>query len=304
MRVLITGIAGFIGSHLADRLLERGHEVTGIDNMTTGRKGNIPADVNFVYGHIANGFPLERAYAYAKPEVVYHCAANYKDPQHWQEDILTNALGTAEVVKNALRKDVRRIVYFQTSLCYGLHPDEQPISLEHPLRPSNSYAISKTCGERYIAMSGLEFVSLRLANIYGPRNLSGPIPTFYKRLVAHEPCTVASSRRDFVYVDDLIDVAVAAEGSEPGYYHVASGRDYEIQDVFNEVRDAVGSDAKPRTIPHGSDDAPTLLLDPTRTLREFGWRASTPLTEGVPEAVAWYDENGVGETYTHLSLKG
>jgi UDP-glucose 4-epimerase len=304
VRVLITGIAGFIGSHLADRLLADGHEVVGIDNLTTGRPDNVPDGANFVLGHIAQGFPLERAYSYAKPDVVYHCAANYKDPAQWQEDTATNVLGTCEVLKLALRHDVRRIVYFQTSLCYGLHPDETPIPLSHPLRPSNSYAISKTAGEQYIAMSGLEFVSLRLANIYGPRNLSGPIPTFYKRLAAGQPCTVVDTRRDFVYIDDLIRVAAAAADSTPGIYHVASGRDYTIRELYDAVADAMGATAEPAEIPRMDDDAPSLLHHAAATRREFGWKPVWKLADGVAEAVAWYEQHGVGDTYTHLTLKG
>ena len=305
MRVLITGMAGFIGSHLADRLLADGHDVVGIDNITTGRRDNLNPDANFVYGHIANGFPLERAFAYAKPEIVYHCAANYKDPLNWQEDILTNALGTAEVLKLAIRYDVRRLVYFQTALCYGLWPDEQPITPNHPLRPANSYAISKTAGERYIQMSGLDYVSLRLANIIGPRNLSGPVPTFYKRLRAGEPCTVADTRRDFVHVKDLIRLAVQAgtEGAA-GVYHVSSGSDYAIRDVHDDVAAATNIDAEPVEVPRGPDDAPTLLLDPTETEREFGWTVKYTLAHAVQDAVAWYDDHGVEDTYTHLSLKG
>ena len=306
MRVLITGMAGFIGSHLADRLLADGHDVVGIDNITTGRKDNLNPDANFVYGHIANGFPLERAFAYAKPEIVYHCAANYKDPLNWQEDILTNALGTAEVLKLAVRFDVRRLVYFQTSLCYGLWPDEQPITTGHPLRPANSYAASKVCGERYIALSGIEHVILRLANIYGPRNLSGPIPTFYRRLQAGEACTVADTRRDFVYVQDLVNLAVrtSSEG-QAGVYHVASGTDYAIRDIYRTLADLmIAGMLGPMEIPAGPDDAPTLLLDPSETHREFGWQATTPLATGIEAALDWYDAHGVEDTYTHLSLKG
>jgi UDP-glucose 4-epimerase len=185
MKVLITGGAGFIGSHLADRLLSRGDEVLVIDNYATGRRDNLTPQKRLVVmeGSIADPGLVEEAFAGFKPHVCVHAAASYKDPDNWLEDSLTNVAGTANVVQSAERNAIRRLIYFQTALCYGLHPLEQPITLDHPIRPEgSSYAISKTAGEYYIRLSGLDYISFRLANAYGPRNVSGPPPTFYQRL--------------------------------------------------------------------------------------------------------------------------
>ncbi len=117
------------------------------------------------------------------PEVVVHAAASYKDPEDWASDAATNVLGTSLVARAARRPRSGGFIYLQTALCYGLHPLEQPITLDHPILPTaSSYAISKTAGEQYVALSGLDWQSFRLANAYGPRNLSGPLPTFYSRL--------------------------------------------------------------------------------------------------------------------------
>src|SRR5262249_14444502 len=152
---------------------------------------------------IADAAVLDATIAGWRPEVVVHAAASYKDPDDWAQDAATNVLGTANVVRACERAGVQRLVYFQTALGYGLRPREQPISLSHPLRPEgSSYAISKTAGEQYIAMSSLDWISLRLANVYGPRNVSGPLPTFYRRLTAGQPCFVVDTRRDFIYVED------------------------------------------------------------------------------------------------------
>src|SRR5207248_2858974 len=115
-------------------------------------------------------------------------------------------------------------VYFQTALCYGLKPLEQPITLDHPILPgASSYAISKTAGEQYVMLSGLDYLSFRLANAYGPRNLSGPLPTFFQRLNAHKSTFVMDTRRDFVFVDDLVDVVMKAlDGvGRSGVYHIS-----------------------------------------------------------------------------------
>ena len=238
MKILITGGAGFIGSHLAERLLARGDEVLVLDNFATGRRDNLAeqACLRVAEGTIADGPFVDREFDAFRPDVVVHAAASYKDPDNWAEDARTNVLGTVHVAQASKRTGVRRVVYFQTSLCYGLHPLEQPITLSHPVRPEgSSYAFSKTAAEQYIALSGLDNISFRLANAYGPRNLSGPLPTFYQRLSTHRPCFVMNTRRDFIYVQDLVDCVVkAVDGTgRAGPYHISSGSDFSIKELFN-----------------------------------------------------------------------
>jgi UDP-glucose 4-epimerase len=308
MRVLITGGGGFIGSHLADRLLADGHEVLALDNFATGRRDNLTESdgLTLVEGSLADREVVDAAFGDFRPEVVAHAAASYKDPDDWAEDVRTNALGTANVVKAMQSSAANRLIYFQTALCYGTRPLEQPITLEHPIRPDSSYAISKTAGEQYIELSGLDFVSFRLANAYGPRNISGPLPTFFQRLSEGKPCFVMDTRRDFIYVDDLIDVVMQAvtEGKGHGYYHASSGSDFSIKQLFDATVDALGFElqdeveVRPRT----EDDAFTILLDPSRIREDFGWEPKIPLPEGVALAVDYYRDFGVTETYTHLKV--
>lgn len=310
MKVLITGGAGFVGSHLADRLLARGDRVLVIDNYATGRRDNLPESapgLEVLEGDIGDGEVVDRAFAGFGPEVVVHAAASYKDPADWAEDARTNVVGSVNVTKAALAAGSRRLIYLQTALCYGLHPIEQPITLDHPIRPGDSsYAISKTAGEQYIALSGIDYVSFRLANAYGPRNISGPLPTFYSRLTSGKPCFVMDTRRDFVYVSDLVDVLEkAADGAgRTGAYHVSSGGDYSIQELFDATVAAMGItlDAPVEVRPRGADDAFTILLDPTDTNRDFNWRTSVPLEAGVADAIAYYRAYGITDTYTHLKL--
>jgi UDP-glucose 4-epimerase len=295
VRIFVTGVAGFIGSRLAEALIAHGHTVVGVDDLSTGRRENVPAGVDWAVGDVA---AIEGPF-----DAVYHCAASYKDRDNWERDARTNVLGTIAVVREALRNHAR-LVYFQTSLCYGLNP-APPIRPDAPLAPTGSYAVSKTAAEAYIRDSGVDYVSLRLANIYGPRNLSGPIPTFYKRITEGRRCTVVDSRRDYVYVDDLVWIAVRALTHGQGVYHVASGSDYSIGQLYEEVGRAIGGEIpEPIRIARGPDDAPSILLDPSETQRAFGWTAETPLWKGVDAAVEWYREHGVAETFTHLAMKG
>src|SRR3989338_4977012 len=224
MKVLITGGGGFIGSHLAERLLDRGDDVLVIDNFSTGRRDNLKPHkkLTLVEGSIADSHLVDEAFSGFCPDRVVHAAASYKDPDNWQEDASTNVLGTVNVVKASQKFSVKRIIYFQTSLCYGLKPLEQPITLTHPYfsgcyKGGSSYAISKTGAEQYIELSGLDFISFRLANAYGPRNLSGPLPTFFHRLTQGKPCFVMDTRRDFIFIEALVDVVVrAVDGTGAG----------------------------------------------------------------------------------------
>lgn len=307
MRVLITGGAGFIGSHVADRLLSRGDEVLVIDNFATGRRDNLETrrGLTLIEGTIADPELVDRAFGQCNPEIVVHAAASYKDPSNWREDARTNVLGTTNVVNAASTSGARRLIYFQTALCYGLHPVEQPITLAHPVRPEgSSYAISKTAGEQYVMLSDLDFISFRLANAYGPRNISGPLPTFFQRLTSGKPCFVMDTRRDFVFVDDLVDVVIkAVDGiGGKGTYHISSGSDYAIKELFDETLQALKiSLADPVEVrPRNPDDVFSILLDPTKTCNDFSWRASTPLSEGVRRAIAYYSDKGIAETFTHL----
>ena len=311
MRILITGGAGFIGSHLADRLVARGDQVLVIDNYATGRRDNLTPHENLTVaeGTIADHQFVERLFGEFRPEQVVHAAAAYKDPENWAEDAKTNVLGTANVAQSSQRAGVRRLIYFQTALCYGLHPLEQPITLSHPIRSEgSSYAISKTAGEHYVQLGDLDFISFRLANAYGPRNLSGPLPTFYHRLTTGKPCFVMDTRRDFVYVDDLIEVVMKAlDGAgERGFYHISSGSDYSIKELFDATVSALGIELEEpvEVRPRNPDDAYTILLDPSKTNRDFGWQVSTPLAEGVAAAIRYYGEYGITETYTHLKQTG
>lgn len=307
MKIFITGGAGFIGSHLADRLLARGDKVLVIDNFSTGRRDNLTPHDNLevVEGSIADEGLVFRLMETFKPDFVAHAAASYKDPDAWIEDARTNTLGTAIVTRAALSVEVKRLIYFQTALCYGVKPLEQPIRLDHPILPGDSsYAISKTAGEQYIALSGIDFISLRLANAYGPRNLSGPLPTFFHRLTNDLKCFVMDTRRDFIFVDDLIDLVLMTIDSDNryGYYHASSGSDYAIKELFDATVEALGItlDEPVQVRERNPDDAFTILLDPSRTVADFGWKPETHLADGIREAIKWYQGYGITQTYTHL----
>ena len=281
MRVLITGICGFIGSHLADAFHAVGHEPFGVDNLATGRRENVP------YSYEIDITDRREFYDFAnevKPELVIHCAASYKDPDKWHRDTDVNVAGAINVAAVAKHHDAR-IIYFQTVL-----------------PPISSYAISKIAGEHYLRLSGQPLTVSRLASVYGPRNLSGPIPTFYRRIKAGEPCTVVEGvTRDFVFIDDLVARVLERLGPplpEKNYsIDVRTGKETLIGSLPYHIGHVLGISPDVKFVPKPEDDVPHYDMKGTP-------RIGVDLEEGLERTVAWYEEHGVSDTYTHLALRG
>lgn len=306
MKIFVSGAAGQVGSHVVDEALNRGDEVVGVDNFETGRPEHVATNdrYQFIQGSIGDSALINKVFDEFKPEVVVHTAAAYKDPDDWVTDVHTNTMGMVNLVSASKRVGVSRFVYFQTALIYGVKPDENPVSLNHPRRVDNSsYSISKGAAEDYLVLSGLDYVTFRLANVVGPRNVSGPLPIFFQRLSEGKKCFVTPARRDFVFVGDLVRAVIrAADGTGSGAYHFSSGGDVAIIELYNAVVQAMGITdyPEPEHRELSPDDAPSILLDPSRTISDFGKIDFTPLETTVWNAVKYYQEFGVTGGYTHL----
>lgn len=306
MKVLVTGGFGQIGSTVSDIFLARGDTVLSIDNFATGRRDNLAAHPNLVCveGSITDSHLVAQQFEAFRPDVVIHTAASYKDPDDWHTDALVNAVGTANIARACRDHSVQRLVYFQTALCYGVAPSSSPIRLDHPINPVNSsYAISKTCGENYVQYSGVDWVTFRLANVIGERNVSGPLPIFYDRLSRGQKCFVTDARRDFCYAGDLARVVVrAADGDGHGTYHFSSGKDVAIRELYDAVVRAMKLNdyPEPELRPLGPDDAASILLDPARLVADFGEPEFTDLDVIARRSVERWRQDGVAGGYTHL----
>jgi Nucleoside-diphosphate-sugar epimerases len=306
MRILITGGAGCLGSNLTERYLEAGHAVCILDNFATGQRGSLPEAhplMTVVEGSVYDRPLVDRVFGDFAPTHVIHSAAAYKDPDNWIEDTRTNVEGTIHVVEAARTARVRRFVNYHTALGYG-RPDSLPIPVSAPARPFTSYGISKQAAEHYLAISGLPYVSLRLANITGPRLAIGPIPTFYTRLKAGKGCFCSKTVRDFIDMDDFFTVMdlVMKDGAPTGMFNVSTGTGHTIKEIFDIVVDHLGitlSEPVPEVEP-GADDVPAVVLDPSETVRAFGWQPRYSFEETVRRMLAWYDRHGVTAIYSHL----
>jgi UDP-glucose 4-epimerase len=308
-KVIVTGGLGQIGSHVVEMLLERGDQVIAIDNLATGRREHLQDHPNLqvVIDTIANREMVTKLVGDFKPDAIVHTAASYKDPDDWYNDTLTNCVGGSNIVDASKKHGVGRFVYFQTALCYGLKPLQQPIKLDHPRLPgSSSYSITKTTNEFYLELSGIDYVTFRLANVVGPRNVAGPLPIFYQRLKDGKPCFVSNARRDFVFVKDLARVVLKAiDGTGHGAYHFSSGKDVAIQELYDAVVNVLDVPGKPKAEVKelAADDVFSILLDPSRTFQDFGQIEFTSLQDTVSAAMAYYKQHGTLGEYTHLRLQ-
>lgn len=306
MRILITGGAGCLGSNLTEHFLAAGHDVATLDNYVTGNRLSLPEGhprLTMVEGSVVDQETVDALFRDFKPTHVIHSAASYKDPEDWSTDALVNVEGTIRIVRAAEQHGVKRLVNFHTALGYG-RPESVPIPVSAAARPFTSYGISKQAGENYLAMSTVPWVSMRLANVTGPRLAIGPIPTFYTRLKAGKSCFCSRTVRDFIDMADFLAVVDRAleDDAPTGVFNVSTGTGHTIRDIFRLVSAHVGLDPEadvPEVDP-GPDDVPQVVLDPAETIRAFGWQPQYPFAEIIGRMLTWYDVHGVTAIYSHL----
>jgi nucleoside-diphosphate-sugar epimerase len=307
MRLIITGGAGSLGSNLVEHLGDRCDDILVIDNFATGKAAALLPRENLrvLEGTIEDRAFIDTEFSKFQPTHVIHSAASYKDPHDWVRDANVNVIGTINVIRATERSEASRLVNFQTALCYG-RPSTVPIPIDHPIRPFTSYGISKSAGEAYVQTCSTPWVSLRLANVTGPRLAIGPLPAFYKRLKAGNSCSVSSTVRDFLDMSDFLSLIDAVLDHEAqGVFNVSTGIGHTIQEVFESVAAHLGlPEARPQSVNEPAvDDVAAVVLDPSVTKSTFGWSAGVGFEETVSRVLRWYDENGVTDVYSHLLEK-
>lgn len=305
-KILLTGGAGCLGSNLVAHYLAQGSEILVIDNFATGKIEALPSDakLNVVEGSIADDNLVKNVIKNFLPTHIIHSAASYKDPTDLIEDVRTNILGMINLVEASKEHAIDRFINLQTALCYG-RPESVPISVNAPTAPFTSYGISKTAAEQYLQRSKLPFVSLRLANICGPRLSIGPIPTFYQRLLQNKDCFCTDSVRDFIDMDDFLELMdhVVCNSAPTGTFNVSTGTGHSILDIYHRVSEYLGKSSLEVPItPVGEDDVQSVVLDPNATEVMFGWKAKIGFNQMIDRQLKWYDKHGVKEVYSHLEI--
>ena len=302
MRVLVTGGAGFIGSHVADHLLQRGHEVAVIDNLSTGKRGNVPKGACFYEMDIRTGCP--EVFEDFRPEVLSHQAAQMDVRRSVREpdfDAEVNVLGTIRLLENCVRHDTRRVIFASTGGAVYGEQRKFPATEDHPQYPISPYGVSKLAGERYLhyyhAQHQLAYVTLRYANVYGPRQdphgEAGVVAIFASNLAEGRISRINGSgeqTRDYVYVKDVARAnALVVENEVPsGVYNLGTGVETSVNRLYELLRRISGRNLPPQHGPAKPGEQLRSSVDPTLAGRVMSWRPEVDLIDGLNETFHFF----------------
>jgi UDP-glucose 4-epimerase len=283
----VTGGAGFIGSHVVEALLARGDEVTVVDDLSTGKRENVPDGAQLVVADVRNGL------GDARPEVVFHLAAHVDVPASVarpEHDASVNVLGTIAVLEAARAAEAQVVFASSGGAIYG--EADGPVPESAPRQPLSPYGVSKLVGEEYLAaynrLYGTRHVSLRYANVYGPRQdphgEAGVVAVFLRALARDESPRIFGDglqTRDYVYAGDVARATLAAAGRDGGVFNVGTGSETSVVDLWELCRRVAGSTRDAVPAPARLGELQRSVLDVGLAERELGWRAEVPLEEGL-----------------------
>ncbi len=308
MRALVTGGAGFIGSNLVDALVARGDEVTVLDDLSTGRHENLEralaSGVELVEGDVRDASAVSSAFDRARADAVYHLAAqidvrrSVADPRF---DLDVNVGGTIQLLEAARERGTERFAFASTGgAIYGEGEGRDlPLGEDAECRPDAPYGQSKQAAEGYVGvygrLHGLAAVSLRLGNVYGPRQdplgEAGVAAIFCGALLDGRTPTVFGDglqTRDYIYVGDVVDAFVAAVSSgATGVFNVGTGIETNVLELGAALARAGGAEFAPEHAPPRLGEVNRIAIDPTLARDELGWRAATPLADGLAQTLEW-----------------
>jgi UDP-glucose 4-epimerase len=299
LKALVTGGAGFIGSHIVDLLIDRGHDVAVVDSLVGGRRQNVNPGARLYVEDIRNK-DFTRIVAAERPELIFHEAAQMSvkkstdDPLY---DADVNVRGLLNMLEAAAAAGVRKVVFASSGATYG-NPDHLPMDENHPLRPASPYGISKMVAEHYLRYyatdRGVQYTALRYGNVYGPRQdahgEAGVVAIFTNQLLRGEVPTIhwdGEQVRDYVYVGDVAAANLAAATAGDGAtYCVGTGVGTSVNQVFTAVCTALGVSVIPHRAARRAGDLRAAYFDTRRAAADLGWQARVSLDDGIWRTVA------------------
>lgn len=301
MRVLVTGGAGFIGSHIVEALLAAQHEVFVVDNLSTGKRENIPTGVPLYELDIRDA-AIGQVIKDLKPQAIIHQAAQVAVPVSLRDpffDASINIMGTLNLLEGCRRHGVERFVFASSAAVYG-NPLYLPVDEKHTLNPLSGYGISKRTIERYLELyqelCGLRWTALRYANIYGPRQDAlgegGVVAIFIDKLLSNMPPTIygdGEQTRDFVYVKDVATAnLLALEQGNQQILNISTGKASTVNELYQLLRREVGFDVEAVYGPPRAGDIVHSYLDNIKAMEQLNWQPKFSLEQGLRETVEFY----------------
>ena len=304
MRILVTGGAGFIGSHVVDAYVAAGHDVAVVDNLSTGRSENVNPAAQLHRVDIREPASLEAAFASFKPEVVNHHAAQSEVPKSVADpayDASVNLVGGLNVLKASLDHSVKKVIFSSTGGALYGEPDIVPAGEDHPVRPLSPYGTSKFCFEQYLGTFqrtfGLDYTVLRYANIYGPRQdfhaeEGRVVAIFAGRMLENKAVTIdgdGDQSRDMLHVGDVAVANIAAlEKGSGGTFHVSTGVPVTVNDLFRKLALLTDYRLQARYGPARKGDVYRIALDNGLAGEVLGWEPAISLEEGLRSTVDYF----------------
>lgn len=301
MKILVTGGAGFIGSHVAERYLADGHEVAIVDDLSTGHLENVPVGATFYRCDIRQP-ELAEIFQEFRPEVVCHLAAQMSvriSIQRPRFDADTNVVGTINMLECAIAAGTRKVIYASTGGALYGEPQYLPCDEEHPIVPISHYGISKHTVEHYLELYsflyGLDYTVLRFPNVYGPRQdpegEAGVVAIFSGLLLQNKPATIYGDglqQRDFVYVSDVAEAnALALSRGSRSTINLGSGVGTSVLEVYEALTEVIGCDRPPRFETTRAGEVYRIFLTNERARALLGWQPQVGLLEGMQRTVSW-----------------
>ena len=307
MRVLVTGGAGFIGSNLVDRLIEKGADVSVVDNLLTGFERNINPRAKFYKVDVRDRDRLREIFESERPEYVHHLAAQMDVRRSVEEptfDAENNILGGLNVITSSLESGVKKIIYASTGGAVYGEPQYLPVDERHPVNPICQYGISKHTVEHYLYLYrylyGLNYTVLRYPNVYGPRQNpkgeAGVNAIFIGMMLEGRTPTIfgdGKQLRDYVYVDDVVEAnLLAMEKGDGEIYNIGSGIGISVNKIYSMLSEILSFDKPPIYAPPRLGEIQKVYLDSSKAQGELGWKPRVNFEDGLRKTIAWFRSKG------------
>ena len=302
MKILVTGGAGFIASHIVDRLIDKGHEVVVVDNLSTGRDVNLNPEARFYEMDICSS-ELASVFKAEKPDYVDHHAAQISVVRALREPVLDaqlNIMGSLNVIQLSQEYGVKKIIYASTGGAIYGEPEYLPADESHPVNPLTPYGISKHTVEHYLhlynAIYGLDYTVLRYANVYGPRQdphgEAGVVAIFTQRMLNGEQPTIfgdGTATRDYVYIDDIVEAnMLALDRGSREIYNVANNRETSVNEIFDHLKAELGFPQDVIYGPARAGEVYRIFLANDKIKAGMGWAPKVDMKEGMRRTVEYY----------------